>query len=750
VTQVTRFGPLRATTTNPTLGRDPALDEIDESVPVAEDQVPLHGAAEVKVPVSGTTIAVVQVAHSFNTSTGTGTVSMASPVTAGNILFLVVNVKATEDWETVPLPTGFAVLAGNEHSDSGVNAHGLAIAAKVSDGTEQTISSGFSDRKGILYLEVSGFGGAIPVTIDIAVDEFSAVDHATMPAVSLSGGSTAFVLAAIYKKTDGPNPGPSTLTGYTNGPDTGFHGIGGLQRLTSWYVATNSSGTSYGGGTVSFTPSSSCSGVAVNIAMGQVDSVWDPAPEVGDEDDASYSVSAMTDDNLRVDFSTALLITRSILKVGTLAAGTRTFELYGDNDPDFGSEVLLDTQAFSSAGSYTPADVTFSWTATTAYRYYRVKVADADTYRYFAWEMYPALPVSEADLAAYQLRSEKGQPDGYAGLDSGGLVPAAQLPMSDALPLAEFEGGAAGTDDEISRSDHQHPVPTAVAAIIGVWNYSRTRGGTPSDKGLRLSGNPTVGVANAVRIDDNEIGGADRSPYLTQLAAGDHIFIDDHNGNIARAVCGTPVDHGGWWEFPFTPSGTYPMAAEPPNGANVDFGWMSASGGGGGGSAIDVDEDGVGVVSAVDQLSFRHGLDVTTPGGTEARIAVDESELTHNSLGGLTTGDPHTQYRLEADDHSHASSGLQGGTVAHSALTGLTTGNPHTQYALAGGVGLTYCLMVYVTGSGSVVPAGEFSVAEPRPSARTAYVPVIAALVAMPNPLLMSCVPEVICPFPSA
>ena len=44
-------------------------------------------------------------------------------------------------------------------------------------------------------------------------------------------------------------------------------------------------------------------------------------------------------------------------------------------------------------------------------------------------------------------------------------------------------------------------------------------------------------------------------------------------------------------------------------------------------------------------------------------------------------GDPHTGYRLESADHSHASSGAQAGTIAHSDLTGLTSGDPHTQYA---------------------------------------------------------------------
>ena len=43
-------------------------------------------------------------------------------------------------------------------------------------------------------------------------------------------------------------------------------------------------------------------------------------------------------------------------------------------------------------------------------------------------------------------------------------------------------------------------------------------------------------------------------------------------------------------------------------------------------------------------------------------------------------GDPHTGYRLESADHTHASSGTQAGQIAHSALTGLTTGDDHTQY----------------------------------------------------------------------
>ncbi|MFA6082665.1 MAG: hypothetical protein WC773_04655 [Patescibacteria group bacterium] len=70
---------------------------------------------------------------------------------------------------------------------------------------------------------------------------------------------------------------------------------------------------------------------------------------------------------------------------------------------------------------------------------------------------------------------------------------------------------------------------------------------------------------------------------------------------------------------------------------------------------------------------------------TAFSIDVAEANLTHNNLGGLTTGDPHTQYRLEAADHSHQSTGLQAGQLDHGlALTGLTD-DDHTQYALLAG-----------------------------------------------------------------
>jgi hypothetical protein len=71
-------------------------------------------------------------------------------------------------------------------------------------------------------------------------------------------------------------------------------------------------------------------------------------------------------------------------------------------------------------------------------------------------------------------------------------------------------------------------------------------------------------------------------------------------------------------------------------------------------------------------------------GGTWASPTIDSTHSGSSHAGVISTheaaSDPHTGYRLESADHSHASTGLQAGTVAHSVLTGLTSGDDHTQY----------------------------------------------------------------------
>lgn len=70
--------------------------------------------------------------------------------------------------------------------------------------------------------------------------------------------------------------------------------------------------------------------------------------------------------------------------------------------------------------------------------------------------------------------------------------------------------------------------------------------------------------------------------------------------------------------------------------------------------------------------------------GTERDLSLVGGGLDHGGLAGLGDDD-HTQYRLEADDHSHQSTGAQAGQLDHGlALTGLTD-DDHTIYLLADG-----------------------------------------------------------------
>lgn len=51
-----------------------------------------------------------------------------------------------------------------------------------------------------------------------------------------------------------------------------------------------------------------------------------------------------------------------------------------------------------------------------------------------------------------------------------------------------------------------------------------------------------------------------------------------------------------------------------------------------------------------------------------------------DTSGHVAASDPHTGYRLESADHSHATTGLQGGQISHdSALTGVSANDHHNQ-----------------------------------------------------------------------
>ena len=92
-----------------------------------------------------------------------------------------------------------------------------------------------------------------------------------------------------------------------------------------------------------------------------------------------------------------------------------------------------------------------------------------------------------------------------------------------------------------------------------------------------------------------------------------------------------------------------------------------------GGAGHSITEDGGSAFTARGKLDFRHGLDVTDNSGSDStRVAVDESELSHDLLGGVSADDHHAQ--------SHGHTGADGsGTVSHANLTGVTANQHHNE-----------------------------------------------------------------------
>lgn len=102
------------------------------------------------------------------------------------------------------------------------------------------------------------------------------------------------------------------------------------------------------------------------------------------------------------------------------------------------------------------------------------------------------------------------------------------------------------------------------------------------------------------------------------------------------------------------------------NAANS--GWVEVTGGGG---AIDYAEAGdLAGVAFGDTANA--GTSDEVPRADHRHAAPANPVTAHEAAG-----DPHTGYRLESADHSHASSGAQGGTVAHGALTGIAATDHH-------------------------------------------------------------------------
>lgn len=211
----------------------------------------------------------------------------------------------------------------------------------------------------------------------------------------------------------------------------------------------------------------------------------------------------------------------------------------------------------------------------------------------------------------YQRETEKAAANGYASLDSTTKVPIAQLAT----------GTADGT--KFLRDDRTWVTPVASHPDLATHD--------------------TLGLATDAELATHAAAADPHTGYRLESADHTHASTGLQAGQIAHSAL-TGLTTG-------DPHTQYQQESEKAAAS----GYASLDAG-----------------TKVPIAQIPTGTSGTTVALGDAAAALD---ATH-----AAAADPHTGYRLESADHTHATTGLQGGTVAHSALTGLTTGDPHTQY----------------------------------------------------------------------
>jgi len=407
-----------------------------DPAPVLPDRAAdTNGANAVALSTPGTPAFVQFIGNQSPSSFLTG-LTLAAPPVAGNLL-LVFTGDRTGAPASMSIPAGFTLLPGAEN-ETATEPNGSLIAAKISDGSEQSIA--FSNASPLnapevaAYVEYEGFGGAIPDVDTVAVADVAADATPEVPSITPTAGIKALLLAFVHKQPADPNPGPTTLAGYTSVADTGFVGLGNRHRITVYARLVDPTTGSYGGISTSTSSNASDNSNIIHIALGVSQApAWNiPQPLAVDGADATYETITGTD-LLRVDLAAEYRIVRTCIRIATTNAGARTFTIKGANEADFSDEVTLTTIAFTATGGLTAQDVTATWVNTVSYRYYELSIGTSDTYRIHAWELYEGTLGTDvagvtADLAAHTAdTTDAHDASAVSVLDTGALLTATNV-----------------------------------------------------------------------------------------------------------------------------------------------------------------------------------------------------------------------------------------------------------------------------------------------------------------------------------
>jgi len=377
MTRPTRFG--FGHTIGVTVGGDTDLPEGGTAIECCDvGAVPLDRAAAEDVATAVTLVAAGSpvLENSADATTGFATADWSASFTPtlGNLLVLVGWRRDSGDSAD---PSGWTRLddniGGGSFDDS------IIALGKTSDGTET--SAVFTWSASGLHYKVMEWSGVSLVDV-VANSATSTGTAVTTGSVTPTSGAAAAIIGiasaagdAVVTYAEG--------SGYTQlfEDTSGFH--------PHWHIEYQIVDPTSGSYNPDSTLSASRLWRGITLSLLGSDSTWNgPAPNVNDEDDATYETISGAD-VLRVDLGGPFVIIRTRLRIATATSGSRSYVIKGANLADFSDEVTLATLAFTATGSYTAQDVTATWVNTTAFQYYELTGND-ETRRIHTWELYEA------------------------------------------------------------------------------------------------------------------------------------------------------------------------------------------------------------------------------------------------------------------------------------------------------------------------------------------------------------------------
>lgn len=624
---------------------------------------------------------VVQNAYATEQVAATVSVVLPSTPTVGNLLVAWHSCRSSP---TPLTPTGWTAHPSGTVTDGTNNAGLFYRVVQAGDTATFQFQASAGTRHRAAVVEVAGVGA-----LDASAET---TGSGTALSVSQTISAGAVMLAGFIYATNTVSTGAPTA-GSVELDDGDVGNAAGYEPQTWFGYRIEAAAGTYGTGATS---STSAGWGGQGAAFLSTAAEWIvPTPNVIDGSDTTYDEITGTD-LLRADLQSPVSIARSRLRIGVATAGSRTYTLKGANAENFSDEATLDTVTFTGTGSLTAQDVEFLWISTTAYRYYELSGNDTNQ-RIFAWELYTkvggdVVVVDPTTTAAAQLQDALDNI--YGGAASTHIADATDAHDASAVSVLDTAANFTATDveaalAELSDSISAGGIPATIVDVKG-----DIIAATAADTVARLAAGTNGQVLTSDSAETTGLkwaSGSERAASSTTPAAIGTGAVgvgttDARADHVHATGAGTPSTQA-FGDAAATGSGPaaamtdhkHAMPANPVSLATPAIVLGSAAAAGAASTLIRSDS----TIAAFDATvpSTQAFADAAAVGAAAFAARRDHKHAmpTNPVTAHEAAGDPHTGYRLESADHSHASAGAQGGLVAYSALTGA----PITVRALA-------------------------------------------------------------------